>query len=110
MTSTKKRIAAALTATILSAAVAIPTMATETPTIRVISYKGSTLEMGERSDLIIGSSGANYTVTSSNPDTVAVEQVLTDNMEIRQEMIRLINQTRKANGVSELPVNEALMN
>jgi len=31
-------------------------------------------------------------------------------MEIQQEMIRLINQTRKANGVSELPVNEALMN
>ena len=35
---------------------------------------------------------------------------LTDNLEIRQEMIRLINQTRKANGVSELPVSEALMN
>ena len=35
---------------------------------------------------------------------------LTDNMEIRQEMIRLINQTRKANGVSKLPVNESLMN
>ena len=35
---------------------------------------------------------------------------LTDNMEIRQELIRLINQTRKANGVSELPVSEALMN
>ena len=35
---------------------------------------------------------------------------LTDNMEIRQEMIRLINQTRKVNGVSELSVNEALMN
>ena len=35
---------------------------------------------------------------------------LTDNLEIRQEMIRLINQTRKANGISELPVNEALMN
>uniref|UniRef100_UPI0020425EB6 CAP domain-containing protein n=1 Tax=Flintibacter muris TaxID=2941327 RepID=UPI0020425EB6 len=35
---------------------------------------------------------------------------LTDNLEIRQEMICLINQTRKANGVSELPVNEALMN
>ena len=34
---------------------------------------------------------------------------LTDNLEIRQEMIRLINQTRKANGVSELPVSEALM-
>ena len=160
MTSTKKRIAAALTATILSATLAIPTMATETPTIRVSSYKGSTLEVGERSGLIIGPSGAEYTVTSSNPDMVAVEQImtfwvavakaegsteitasnstgecgsmtltvssaasaapethtsvdntgLTDNMEIRQEMIRLINQTRKANGVSELPVNEALMN
>ena len=35
---------------------------------------------------------------------------LTDNLEIRQEMIRLINQTRKDNGVSELPVNDALMN
>ena len=160
MTSTKKRIAAVLTATILSATLAIPTMATETPTIRVSSYKGSTLEVGERSGLIIGSSGAEYTVTSSNPDMVAVEQImtfwvavakaegsteitasnstgecgsmtltvssaasaapeapasgdntgLTDNLEIRQEMICLINQTRKANGVSELPVNEALMN
>lgn len=35
---------------------------------------------------------------------------LTNNPEIRQEMIRLINQTRKVNGVSELSVNEALMN
>ena len=35
---------------------------------------------------------------------------LTENMEIRQEMIRLINQTRKDNGVSELSVNDALMN
>ena len=154
MTSTKKRIAAALTATILSATLAIPAMATETPTIRVSSYKGSTLEVGERSGLIIGPSGAEYTVTSSAPDIVAVEQVLTfwvavaksegtaeitaanragasgtltltvgsanaparpdstnqpENMEIRQELIRLINQTRKANGVSELPVNDALM-
>ena len=160
MTSTKKRIAAALTAVTLTIGLAIPATAAETPTIRVSSYKGSTLEAGERSGLIIGPSGADYTVTSSDPDTVAVEQVLTfwvavakaegsaeitasnsagghgsvtltvgpatpampettasgdsagltDNMEIRQEMIRLINQTRKANGVSELPVNEALMN
>lgn len=35
---------------------------------------------------------------------------LTANMEIRREMIRLINETRKANGVAELAVNEALMN
>ena len=162
MTGIKKHSAAALTAAILTAALAVPTMATEAPdkSVRVSNYKGSTLEVGERSGLIIGPSGADYTVISSNPDTVAVEQVLTfwvavakgsgiaeitasnsvgecgsmtltvgpaaptsleapasgdsvgltDNLEIRQEMIRLINQTRKDNGVPELPVNEALMN
>ena len=163
MTNMKKRIAATLTAAILTTVLTVPAMATETPdkSVRVSSYKGSTLKVGERSGLIIGPSSTDYTVTSSDPDTVAVEQVLTfwvavakgsgtavitasnstgecgsvtltvgaaadsaplevpasgdsagltDNMEIRQEMIRLINQTRKANGVSELPVNEALMN
>ncbi len=130
-------------------------MATDASPIRVSSYKGNTLEVGECSGLIIGPSSTEYTVTSSAPDTVAVEQVLTlqvvvakaegtaeitvsnnageygtltltvgsttqttpvanntsltDKMEIRQEMIRLINQTRRANGVSELPVSEALM-
>ena len=160
MTSTKKRTAAALTTTILTVALAAPTLAAKASaeSIRISSYKGSTLEVGERSGLIIGPSGTDYSVTSSDPDTVAVEQMLTfwvavakaegsaeitasnsaggcgsmtltvgaagapapsvednntsltDNMEIRQEMIRLINQTRKANGVLELPVNEALMN
>ena len=163
MTNMKKRIATTLTAAILTTVLTVPAMATETPdkSVRVSSYKGSTLKVGERSGLIIGPSGTDYTVTSSNPDTVAVEQVLTfwvavakgsgtavitasnstgecgsvtltvgaaadsaplevpasgdsaslvDNMAIRQEMIRLINQTRKANGVSELPVSEALMN
>ena len=161
MTSMKKRIAAALTAATLTIGLTVPAAAAEAPNepIRVSSYKGSTLEVGERSGLIIGPSGTDYTVTSSDPDTVAVEQVLTfwvavakgagaaeitasnsagecgsmtltvgsaapaapeapasmgsasltDNLEIRQEMIRLINQTRKANGVSELPVSEALM-
>ena len=161
MTSMKKRIAAALTAATLIIGLTVPAAAAEAPNepIRVSSYKGSTLEVGERSGLIIGPSGTDYTVTSSDPDTVAVEQVLTfwvavakgsgiaeitasngvgecgsmtltvgsaapaapeapasmgsasltDNLEIRQEMIRLINQTRKANGVSELPVSEALM-
>ena len=157
MTNMKKRTTAVLTAAILATTLTIPAAATAEP-IRVSSYKGSTLEVGERSGLIIGPSGTEYTVVSSNPDTVAVEQVLTfwvavaqaegsaeitasnsagergtvtltvgaaatpaplvedgnvcltDNLEIRQEMIRLINQTRKANGVSELPVNEALMN
>lgn len=35
---------------------------------------------------------------------------MTENMEIRLEMIRLINQTGKANRIPELSVNEALMN
>ena len=159
MTNMKKRIAATLTAAILATALTVPAAA-EVPSIRVSSYKGSTLGVGERSGLIIGPSDTEYTVTSSNPETVVVEQVLTfwvavakaegsaeitasnsagecgrmtltvssttpiipetpsdgdstsltDNLEIRQEMIRLINQTRKANGVSELPISEALMN
>ena len=154
----KKKSIAVLVTVVLAIALAVPAVAVETPAIRVSSYKGSTLEVGERSGLIIGPSGTEYTVTSSDPDIVAVEQVLTfwvavaksegtaeitvssnsgecgavtltvgaaadpappveddntgltDNMEIRQEMIRLINQTRKVNGVSELPANEALMN
>ena len=159
MTSMKKRIAATLTATILATALIVPAVA-EAPAIRVSSYKGNTLKVGERSGLIIGPRDTDYDVTTSALDTVAVEQVLTfwvvvakaegsaeitasnsagesgavtltvgpatpdtpeapadgnsvsltDNLEIRQEMIRLINQTRKANGVSELPINEALMN
>ena len=160
MTSIKKRTTVALTAAILTTTLAIPATAVETSAIRVSSYKGSTLKVGERSGLIIGPSGADYTITSSDPDTVAVEQVLTfwvavaktvgtaettasnsagehgsmtltvgsttlaapeapasgdsagltDNLEMRQELIRLINQTRKDNGVPELPVSEALMN
>ena len=31
-------------------------------------------------------------------------------LKIRQEIIQLINQTRKDNGVPELPVSESLMN
>ncbi|MCI8813269.1 MAG: CAP domain-containing protein [Oscillibacter sp.] len=127
--------------------------------ITVSSYKGNTLKAGDRSGLIIGPSGPVYTVTSSNPAVVAVEQVsanwvaaakstgsaiitvsndagetgslsltveetisakeppassgeidLNANMEIRQEMIRLINEVRRKNGVAELSVNESLMN
>ena len=160
MTSMKKRIAATLTVATLTIGLTIPATAADMfgESIRVSSYKGTTLKVGERSGLIIGPSGMDYTVTSSDPDTVTVEQVLTfwvaiakaegraeitasnstgecgtvmltvgaaatpaplveddnarltDNLEIRQEMIQLINQTRKANGVPVLPVNEALMN
>ena len=78
MTSTKKRTAAVLTAAILAAALTIFATATVAPaeSMRVSNYTGSTLEVGEHSGLIIGPSGTDYTVTSSNPDTVAVEQVL----------------------------------
>ena len=160
MTSMKKRIAATLTVATLTIGLTIPATAADMfgESIRVSSYKGTTLKVGERSGLIIGPSGMDYTVTSSDPDTVTVEQVLTfwvaiakaegraeitasnstgecgtvmltvgaaatpaplveddnarltDNLEIHQEMIQLINQTRKANGVPVLPVNEALMN
>ena len=161
MASMKKCIAA-LAATTLAITLTLPAATAEAPakSIRISSYKGSTLEVGERSGLIIGPSGTDYTVTSSAPDTIAVEQVLifwvavakaegsaeitasnsagergsmtltvdsaahatpevpasgnsvslTDNLEIWQETVQLVNQTRKANGVSELPINEALMN
>lgn len=127
--------------------------------VQVSSYKGDTLNTGDRSGLIIGPSGTAYTVTSSNPAVIMVEKVsgnwvavaksagtatvtvqsssgetgqltltvtggtvggqpsapeqgidLSANMEIRQEMVRLINQVRRENGVAELEVNEALMN
>ena len=71
MTSMKKRISAALTAATLTIVLTIPAMAAEAPdeTVRVSSYKGSFLEVGERSGLIIGPSGTEYAVTSSDPDT-----------------------------------------
>lgn len=52
------------------------------------------------------------TVESAMPSAPAGgnASAMTDNMEVRQELIRLINQTRKANGVAELPVSEVLMN
>ena len=78
MASMKKCIAA-LAATTLAVTLTLPAATAEAPakSIRISSYKGSTLEVGERSGLIIGPSGTDYTVTSSDPDTVAVEQVLT---------------------------------
>ena len=79
MNSMKKRVAAVLTAAILAIALTIPATAIAAPaeSIRVSSYKGSTLEVGERGGLIIGPSGVDYTVTSGDPDTVAMEQALT---------------------------------
>ena len=157
MKNSLNRFTAALACAALTIGLTLPAQAAETcaEPIRVSSYKGNTLDVGERSGLIIGPSGAEYSVTSSDPDTVAVEQVLTfwvavakaegsaeitasnstgecgtltltvgsaaapmaqvseDSTaisDIRLELVRLVNQTRIANGVSELPVSEALMN
>ena len=156
MKNSLKRFAATLACAALTIGLTLPAQAAEAPPIRVSSYKGNTLEVGERSGLIIGPSGTEYTVTSSDPDTAAVEQVMgfwvavakaegnmeitavnragesgtlaltvgsstssapditdgpspTEEPDVRQELIRLINQTRRANDVAELPVSEALM-
>ena len=145
-----------LTTGILSAALlAGPALAAD-PEIRVGSYKGNTLEAGERSCLIIGPAGSEYRAVSSNPEAVALERVLTywvavakaegtaeitvtndtgtagsltltvgtakptpapgealdlsANMDIRLEMVRLINEVRRENGLAELPMDESLMN
>ena len=61
----------------LSAALlAGPAQAAE-PEIRVGSHKGNTLEAGERSCLIIGPAGPEYTAESSNPEAITLERVLT---------------------------------
>ena len=57
MINMKKRIFAVLMATILATVLTVPAIAAEAPSIRVSSYKGSTLEVEERSGLIIGPSG-----------------------------------------------------
>ena len=154
-----------LAAGILSAALlAGPALAAD-PEIRVGSYKGNTLEAGERSCLIIGPVGPEYTAESSNPEAITLERVLTywvavaraegtaeitvtnadgtagsltltvgtaeaaddfqketsalaqadtldlsANMDIRLEMVRLINEVRRENGLAELPMDESLMN
>ena len=66
-----------LAAGILSAALlAGPALAAD-PEIRVGSYKGNTLEAGERSCLIIGPVGPEYIAESSNPEAITLERVLT---------------------------------
>ena len=145
-----------LAAGILSAALLAGPAQAADPEIRVGSYKGNTLEAGERSCLIIGPVGPEYTAESSNPEAITLERVLTYwvavakaegtaeitvtndagtagsltltveaaelspapsealdlsvNMDIRLEMVRLINEVRRENGLAELPMDESLMN
>ena len=143
-----------LTCGLLSAALLAGPAQAADPEIRVGSYKGNTLEAGERSCLIIGPVGPEYTAESSNPEAITLERVLTywvavakaegtaeitvankagttgsltltveaaetpsnpsealsANMDIRLEMVRLINEVRRENGLAELPMDESLMN
>ena len=151
------------------------------PVIRVGSYKGNSLAVGDRSMVVISPYGTSVTAVSSNPEVIALEQVrgwhvmaakapgtadvritdeaghtasvtvtvgggsastpkpeaaspdtaqtsadvspvvnsewshnpeadLTANMEIRLEMVRLINEVRQKHGLAELTVDDRLMN
>ena len=143
-----------LTCGLLSATLLAGPAQAADPEIRVGSYKGNTLEAGERSCLIIGPAGPEYKASSSAPEVIALERVLTywvavakaegtaeitvankagttgsltltveaaetpsnpsealsANMDIRLEMVRLINEVRRENGLAELPMDESLMN
>ena len=145
-----------LTAGVLSAALLAGSALAAAPEIRVGSYKGNTLEAGERSCLIIGPAGAEYQASSSAPEVITLERVLTywvavakaegtaeitvtnadgttgsltltvgaaepspvpsetldlsANLDIRLEMVRLINEVRREHGLTELPMDDSLMN
>ena len=151
----KRRMLQMLTCGLLSAALLAGPAQAADPEIRVGSYKGNTLEAGERSCLIIGPVGPEYTAESSNPEAITLERVLTywvavakaegtaeitvtnkagttgsltltvdtakpslapseapdlsANMDIRLEIVRLINEVRRENGLAELPMDESLM-
>lgn len=150
-------------------------------TLKVSSYKGNSLVVGDRSMVVVSPYGTSVTAVSSNPGVIALEQVrgfyvmvvksagtavvsvtddagntvsmtmtaggaessptpppaessspaqapessdpvvnsewshnpdadLTANMDIRQEMARLINQVRQEHGLAELPMDDRLMN
>ena len=152
----RKMVSLLLAVVMTVALLAVPAQAAEAPSaVRVGSYKGNTLTVGEISGLMIYPSTANDSVVSSDPAVVRAGNVLghwtataqatgtatitvtapdgqTGSVtitvvsakssvaderddtaaysEVRQELVRLINQARAANGVSELPVSDALMN
>ena len=125
-------------------------------TISISSYKGTVLEVGTRSGLLVYPADMDFELISSDPDVLAVEQVAgnwvavakspgsakvsvitscgeqgslmltvpddvgdgqasgtgtdyTDNLEIREEIIVLVNQVRQERGLSTVPANQSLM-
>ncbi len=74
MKNSLNRLTAALACAALIVGLTLPAQAAETANpIRVSSYKGNTLQVGDRSGLIIG--GTAQTVTSASPEIVTVENV-----------------------------------
>ena len=132
-----------------------PTDATEV-SVSISSYKGTTLEVGTRSGLIVSPSEEVKELVSSNPDVITVEQVsgnwvavakspgsarisavtadgergnlvmivpgdtggltdpgtgadYSDNLEIREEILTLVNQVRQEYGLPAAPADPSLM-
>lgn len=56
-----------------------------------------------------GTGSVTITVVSAESAAPDDEENAADYSEVRQELVRLVNQTRAANGVEELPVSDALM-
>lgn len=124
--------------------------------VSISSYKGTTLEIGTRSGLIVSPSEKVKELVSSNPDVIAVEQVsgnwvavakspgsariyavtadgeqghlvicvsgntgslldpntetdYADNLEVREEILALVNQVRLEHGLSVAPADQSLM-
>ncbi len=71
----KKRMLQMLTAGVLSAALLAGSALAAGPEIRVGSYKGHTLEPGERSMVTVSPYGTTVTAVSSNPGVITLEQV-----------------------------------
>ena len=132
-----------------------PTDVTEA-SVSISSYKGTTLEVGTRSGLIVSPSEEVKELVSSNPDVITVEQVsgnwvavakspgsarifavtadgergnlvmivpgdtggltdpgtgadYSDNLEIREEILTLVNQVRQEYGLPAAPADPSLM-
>lgn len=73
----KRKLFQMFAASVLSAALLAGLAQAADLEIRVGSYKGNTLEAGERSCLIIGPVGLEYQASSSAPEVIALERVLT---------------------------------
>ena len=100
--------------------------------VSISSYKGNILKAGTRSGLLVYPSDAQLELVSSNPEILTVEQIAeqgrltitvsdvdegrpaagtdyADNLEIRTEILALVNQVRQEYGQSAAPADQSLM-